>query len=197
MSEPAKKTLFFGRRKDTGSYYSQARPITWEMLDPCGQLEVDEDVYVLFTKEPFDELAALRAELAKWMNGSLVLEADKRSLAEELARLKKERETFYMDYRLKCDAETKAAHERAEKAERERDEAREACVNSANAWLAAANHAEKAEQERDHAVAATRELLATNIRSCALSRTTRGIDGMIRDELLRLAERVKTNAWEQ
>lgn len=52
-------------------------------------------------------------------------------------------------------------------------------------------------KERDHAVAATRELLATNIRSCALSRTTRGIDGMIRDELLRLAERVKTNAWEQ
>jgi hypothetical protein len=116
---------------------------------------------------------------------------------DDCERLRQERDTFYMDYRLKCDVETKAAHLRAEKAERERDEAREACVNSANAWLAAANHAEKAEQERDHAVAATRELLATNIRSCALSRTTRGIDGMIRDELLRLAERVKTNAWEQ
>jgi hypothetical protein len=55
----------------------------------------------------------------------------------------------------------------------------------------------RVKKERDEAVAATRELLATNIRSCALSRTTRGIDGMIRDELLRLAERVKTNAWEQ
>jgi hypothetical protein len=68
---------------------------------------------------------------------------------DDCERLRQERDTFYMDYRLKCDVETKAAHLRAEKAERERDEAREACVNSANAWLAAANHAEKAEQERD------------------------------------------------
>lgn len=39
---------------------------------------------------------------------------------------------------------------------KERDEAREACVNSANAWLAAANHAEKVEQEN----ARLREALA-------------------------------------
>lgn len=69
------------------------------------------------------------------------------------------------------------------------------CIRDDNLALRA--RLAQVERERDEAVAATRELLATNIRSCALSRTTRGIDGMIRDELLRLAERVKTNAWEQ
>jgi hypothetical protein len=47
---------------------------------------------------------------------------------DDCERLRQERDTFYMDYRLKCDAETKAAHERAEKAEQENARLREEAV---------------------------------------------------------------------
>ena len=55
---------------------------------------------------------------------------------DDCERLRQERDTFYMDYRMKCDVETKAALERAEKAEQELATAQQenARLREALAW---------------------------------------------------------------
>ena len=63
-------------------------------------------------------------------------------------RAEQERESFYIDYRMKCDEETKALHVKLERAEQERSRA-------ISELLTMTNRAERAEAE----AAALRELL--------------------------------------
>ena len=50
--------------------------------------------------------------------------AEKDTLELQVEALRRERDTFYMDYRMKCDAETKALYEHLAAMTAERDEAR-------------------------------------------------------------------------
>lgn len=57
-----------------------------------------------------DALAALFAENERLRDELTLAQSNLHWRDLEVVRLRKERDTFYMDYRMKCDAETKALH---------------------------------------------------------------------------------------
>lgn len=76
---------------------------------------VDIGRRVLLERSLRAEVAKVRERCSEWALIAGEHGAEKDSLRAEVERLKQERDTFYMDYRMKCDAQTKSLHAEVER----------------------------------------------------------------------------------